>query len=175
MAYRRVLSVSPAAILVLIFILYGLKLIPPVPLSVRHMGIYRGIEREGDRYRLLERKAPWHHFWQTDDRVFLARPGDSLVFFFRVFGPRRFTHQIYIHWSTWEPRTKKWLTSDRVPVPMNGGREEGYRGFIKKDNYVAGRWRVEVETEDERVLGADSFEVVEDSSTDERQFKFRWM
>jgi len=168
------LSASPAGVLLLLLALYGLKLIPPVPLSLRHLGIYRDVSRVGDRYRLAYRQPPWFRFWQTDNRVFPARTEDPLYCFISVFGPRRFSHRIFVHWSKWDPIKKIWLTSDRLPMSLTGGRKEGFRGFTKKENYEAGRWRVEVETEDERVLGSRTFWVEEDLAATERHFRTRW-
>ncbi len=172
-AFKR-FSASPAVVLALILALYSLKLIPPVPLSLRHLGIYRSVEKEGNRYRLVSRRTPWTRFWETDNLFFPARPGDEIYSFVSVFGPRRFTHNIYIRWSVWNPDRKEWLTSDRFPIALTGGRSEGFRGSMKKQNYTPGRWRVEVETEDERVLGSRTFHVEEDLSTGERKMKEEW-
>jgi hypothetical protein len=50
------LKASPAAVLLLIFVLYFSKLIPPVPLSVQYMGIFHGVEKHEGRYKLIYRK-----------------------------------------------------------------------------------------------------------------------
>jgi hypothetical protein len=51
---------------------------------------------------------------------------------------------------------------------VEGGREEGYRGFTKKTNFQPGHWRVQIETLEDREVGRISFEVVADDSTEER-------
>jgi hypothetical protein len=170
--FRR-LSWSPGGVLVLILALYFFKLIPPVPLSLRHLGIYRAVEKVGDHYSLTYRQPPWYEFWETDNRVFPARPGDQIFSFISVFAPRRFSHRIFIKWSKWEPRRNTWLVSDRLPIALTGGRNDGFRGFLRKENYDAGRWKVDVETDDERVLGTKTFWVEEDSSTGDRRLKER--
>jgi hypothetical protein len=174
-SYLRQLCISPFIILLVVFALYILKLIPPVPLSLKHLGIYRSVERVGDRYKLLSRKPSWFSFWKTDDHIFFSRPGDNLISFVSVFAPRRFSHQIFVRWSQWNENSKKWVTSDRVRVTVAGGRDQGFRGFVKKENYLPGLWQVEVETEDERVLGSETFTIQPDAETSERQFQIQWL
>jgi hypothetical protein len=171
----RLLSVSPAVVLALVMFLYAFKLIPPVPLSLRTLTVCRNVERVGDRYHLYLRKPPWYKFWKTDNVEFPARDGEPLITFMAVFGPKRFSHQLMIHWSKKDERSGKWITSDRVPMAMTGGRGNGYRGVIRKEHYEAGRWRVQVETEDERVLGSEDFTIVPDASTEPRPLTDRWM
>lgn len=171
-AFSR-LSISPTAVLLLILALYSFKLIPPVPLSLRHLGVYRAVEKEGNHYRLFTRQTPWYRFWDTDSRRFPARPGDPVYAFISVFGPRRFSHTIYIRWSTWNAAGNKWATSDRFPMPLTGGRDDGFRGSMKKENYALGRWRIDIETEDGRVLGSRVFDIESDTSTGERALSVR--
>jgi len=166
---------SPALVLVIVAVLYVEKLIPPVPLSMQYAGIYRNISREGDRFKLTYEKPPWYAFWRHDDREFKARPGDHIFCFTRVFAPRRFTHEIYLRWYKKDAGTGRWLPSDRIALDISGGRAQGFRGYGMKSNYEAGRWRVDIETEDGRALGGVTFNVEVDASTEERKLIDRWM
>lgn len=172
---RRRMSVAPAAVLALIFILYATKLIPPVPLSVQYVGIYRNIEKQDGRYKLVYRKPPFYLFWQKDERKFLARPGDFLHCFVRVFAPSRFEHNIYVRWSRFDSIKDRWMSQDRISIPIKGGRDEGFRGVTTKENYVPGRWRVEVESEDGRILSVKDFEVISDDSLETPSLAAQWM
>jgi hypothetical protein len=155
---------SPAVVLTLIISFYILKWIPPVPLSLQYAGVYHRIEKDSGKYRLIYHRPPWYLFWRKDDRPFLAKPGDQVICFVRVFGPRRFTHQVYMRWSYQDPRNHQWVSADRIPLAIYGGRGEGYRGYAAKTNYQPGSWRVEVETEDGRSLGQVSFELRTDDN-----------
>jgi hypothetical protein len=53
----------------------------------------------------------------------------------------------------WEPGGRGWLLQDSIPIDIVGGREEGFRGYGYKVNYQPGRWKVQVESEDEREIG----------------------
>ena len=147
----------PAIVLILVTTLYVMKWIPPVPLSMQYGGVYHAVEKQGDKYQLMYPKPPWYRFWEHDSRHFLARPDDTLYCFVRVFAPRRFTHQIYMRWSEKNPRTGRYDYSDRMALGISGGRGQGYRGYGSKSNYEPGQWRVEIETEDGRMIGAVPF------------------
>ncbi len=165
----------PAVVLALVVTFYTMKWVPPVPLSMQYGGIYHQIQKEGDKYRLIYPAPPWYRFWQRNSSPFLSRPGDSVYCFVRVFAPRRFTHQIYMRWSEQSPRTGTYMTADRIVLPIYGGRGEGYRGYGVKANYEPGRWRVDIETEDGRVIGAVTFKVVVDPDPAPRQWRERRM
>ncbi len=165
----------PAVLLLLVIALYVLKWIPPVPLSMQYGGIYHQVSREGDRYKLASPKPPWYRFWQHDSRIFLARPGDAIFCFVRVFAPRRFTHRIFLVWEKEDRENNTFITTDRFPLPIVGGRGEGYRGYGAKSRYEPGRWRVLIETEDGRTIGSVRFRVEPDSKTSERAWRSRSM
>jgi hypothetical protein len=145
-----------------------------VPLSLQYAGVFHEVDKEGEDYTLTYQKPSWTHFWRKDDRPFRARSGDTVYCFIRVFGPRRFNHQILLKWEKQGP-SGEWMTVDRVPLEIRGGRENGYRGYAAKSNYEPGAWRVEVETEDERILGSVSFDLEADSSTENRDMRTKRM
>lgn len=139
------------------FLFYVMGWIPPVPLSAEKMGVYHGVEKEGADYVLLHEK-PWWKFWRRGDQDFVAEPGDKIFFFVSVFSPARFDDQVMLHWMYKDPR-RGWVTSDRIPMRVTGGRKGGYRGSTSKANYSPGDWRVSVETTDGREIGRMYFEV----------------
>lgn len=171
----RILRVAPATVLIAVLVLYFTKLIPPVPLSVQYVGIYHTVEKNGDRYKLTYRKPPITRFWQKSERVFLARPGDQVNCFVRVFAPRRFEHQVFVRWSFYDEARGQWAAQDRIPISVHGGRDDGFRGVTTKEFYEPGRWRIEVETDDERVLSVKDFRIETDSSTDPYETRDIWM
>lgn len=162
---RRVLlqalvpSLGVQAALVVLFLL---RLLPPVPLSLMEIGIYHDVSRDPSGSYLLSRESPpWWRPWTRDDIDFRARAGDRVYCFFRVFAPARFEDQVRVRWSYREP-ARGWLPSDAVPIVVRGGRERGYAGYAYKQNWRAGEWRVAVETTDGREIGRRAFTVRED-------------
>jgi hypothetical protein len=175
MKSRWSLSLSPVGVLALIVFLYAFRLIPPVPLSLQFAGIYHQVERQNGGYELSRLRWPWYQFWRTQDRPFLARPGDQIFCFVRVFAPRRFQDQVYLRWSVRPLGRKAFLTSDRIALNIYGGRGEGFRGFAAKSNYEPGHWKVAVETADGRELGEVTFDLQQDNGVEERVWVKRRM
>lgn len=168
---------------VLLFGLYLLKAIPPVPLSMLSSGIYHGVEvvkgPKGRDYRLLHERAEWR-LWERGDQDFRARAGDRVYFFASVFAPTSFKPQhagdrgtrLVIRWYHDDPE-KGWTqyhAYDDLYLEQ-GGRERGFRTFAYVTNPRPGDWRVSMETEDGREIGRLSFTVTPDDSTAPREFK----
>lgn len=151
--------------------LYVLRLIPPVPLSVQFQGIYHDVVRERGGYTLVYREPPIWAVWRRDSRPFEWRAGDRVHYFARVFAPSGFRHRVAIRWERFDAATGAWMTTDRIPVDVTGGRAEGFRGAAGKANVSPGRWRVTAESDDGRALATLSFLVDEDTSTQERRWR----
>ena len=153
----REIRVPFLSIALIYILLYLLQVLPPVPLSVKYMGIYREVTRQGEYYRLASEKPSWR-FWQKGDQLFRARPGDKIYCFVQIFSPARFRDQLFVRWLHYEPRGG-WKSWDAIPLPVVGGREEGFRGYTAKTNYEPGEWRVKIETRDGREVGRLSLNV----------------
>jgi hypothetical protein len=169
-ADRRRLFAPAAGVLLVIAVLYVLRLIPPVPLSVQFQGIYHDVRRDAGGYTLVYDPPLWA-LWRRDSRPFARREGDRLHYFARVFAPTGFEHRVIIRWEFFDPSNETWMTTDRVPLDVVGGRAEGFRGFAVKSNFTAGRWRVTAETGDGRAMATISFRVEDDPGTDERDWR----
>ena len=155
-----------AAIQIVFVFLYFINAIPPVPLSVKYMGIYHAVAKTEAGFELTYTRPAWK-FWQHGDETFLARPGDVIHCYVQVFSPARFKDQLQGRGLLWDEK-RGWLPSDAIPLPVQGGREEGYRAVTSKSNFQPGIWRVKVETMDRQEVGRIGFEVVHDASVDER-------
>lgn len=152
---RRVLF--PGAIVVTaVFFLYQLGLIPPVPLSIKKIGVYHGIEKKEGDYRMLHEKPAWK-FWQNGDQDFKAAPGDKIFLFASIYSPARFADTVVVHW--WQKDSRGWQSTDKIPMNITGGRHGGFRGLATKQNYTPGRWCVTVESNDGREIGRVYFTV----------------
>jgi hypothetical protein len=137
-------------------LLYAFKVLPPVPLSMKYMGIYRDVAKDNGDYRLAFHSTGWK-FWERGEEIFEARPGDKVVCFVQVFSPTRFRDQLFVRWQL--KGSKGWQSWDAIPIEITGGREEGFRGYTTKTNYQAGFWRVAVETADGREVGRIDFQI----------------
>ena len=141
--------------------------IPPVPLATRSMGIYHKLEKKDGHFYLSHERPAWK-VWHQGDQDFVARPGDVLYFFTRIFSPAKFSEEIVIHWLYKDQRLG-WTSADAVHMQVAGGREEGFRGYAVKQNYQPGSWRVQVETADHRELGRLYFTITADAADHPQQ------
>jgi len=157
------------AVSVLFLLMYMIGLIPPVPIAARTLGVYHRVERVGDEFRLSYAPS-WWKVWHSDDRRFVAEPGDAVHVFFAIYAPTRFDDTVFVRWS-FRDRKSTWQDSDRIPIRITGGRQSGFRGVATKENYVAGAWRVIVETRDGREIARLRFTITKAEVDPERVFK----
>jgi hypothetical protein len=161
---KRKILVPLGCVLIVFLAFYLFRLIPPVPLSIRFMGVYHGVERTDAGYRLSHERPAWR-FWHKGDQWFSAQPGDKVHVYFRIFSPSRFSDQVRMGWYRYEgeaqagTKGRGWLLQDTIPIKILGGREEGFRGYGVKTNYQPGKWKVQVETTDGREIGRIYFSV----------------
>lgn len=142
---------TPACALIGLLIgFYFLNWIPPVPLSLKYGGIYHEVKKAGDRFELSFDKR-WYQFWKRSDTTF---PADEPVYCFSaVFAPVDLNTTIYHHWYVRTDSSRPFTHADRIPLKISGGRAGGYRAYSFKQRLDPGDWRVDVETEDGRIVG----------------------
>jgi MFS family permease len=157
-------AAAPAfGVLCLVVLLYLINWIPPVPLSMKFGGVFHEVRKAGEKFELVYQKR-WFQFWKYSDDPF---PADEPVYCFTaVFAPVRLETTIYHHWYSRPDKSGTFSAVDRIPIRIQGGREGGYRAYTFKQGLAAGDWRVDVETEDGRVLGRVRFTVEADLPTE---------
>ena len=149
------------AVISVLVVFYFLNWIPPVPLSLKFAGFYHSIGKYDDRYQLQFEKGRWYQLLKrSDDRFHGQGPAYC---FTAVFAPVDLKTRIYHRWQ-YRPSGNgraagTYATTDRIPIAISGGREAGYRGYTVKQQVIPGDWRVDVETEDGRVIGRVKFAV----------------
>ena len=135
---------------------YFLNWIPPVPLSLKYGGIYHEVKKAGDRFELSFDKR-WYEIWKRSDDTF---PADEPIYCFTaVFAPVDLNTTVYHHWYYRSTSSRPFTHADRIPLKISGGRAGGYRAYSFKQRLDPGDWRVDVETEDGRVIGRVSVRV----------------
>lgn len=144
---------------------YFLNWIPPVPLSMKFGGMYREVQKQDDRF-VLSFDREWYQVWKRSQNPF---PADEPVYCFTaVFAPVALNTTVYHHWYFRRNSDKPFTHADRIPVKIAGGREGGYRTYTFKQRLDPGDWRVDVETEDGRIVGRVSVVVAERGETEAR-------
>lgn len=164
----RALLIPFLSVTFVFVVFYALGWIPPVPLSVKEQGVYHLIEKQDGKV-LLSFEKTWWKFWQTSESPFRAEVGDKIYFYAQIYSPTRISDQVSIRWMQKDARGK-WQSSDRIPMTIHGGREEGFRGFTFKSNYTPGEWQVRVETSSGIEISRHYFDVVAVESSGPRIF-----
>lgn len=150
-----------ASIFITFNFLYFNNMIPPIPLSLKDIGVYHSVERtRSGVYELWFEKAPWYALGRKTNSVFHRTGNEPVYVFSSIFAPTRLTTEVLHRWSYFDEARGKWVSSSVVGFPISGGREEGYRGYSKKESVFPGKWRVDVETLRGQIIGRFVFEVV---------------
>jgi hypothetical protein len=159
LARRRAPTAYVATIFLAINALYFLNLIPPIPLSLQDAGVDHSVVRTADGdYVVQTEDQGWLRFFRLAVRIHEA-PGAPVYVYSAVFSPTALNTDIVHEWQAYD-RRRGWLTTDRVALPVRGGRGGGYRTYSMKRGVWPGAWRVNVETPTGAILGRVRFNVL---------------
>ncbi len=160
-ALKKALTFAIGTIFFSMHFLYFAGFIPPVPLSLKSIGVYHHIERASqESYRVLGSDKS---FW---DKMFLPTfetypENRSAYVFSSIYALKGMDLKILHEWRYLNESTNKWETFLETSYPMTGGRDEGYRGYSYILNIPPGKWRVNVKSDNGRIIGRTSFQVIE--------------
>ena len=148
---EALLAGAPALALIALLVgFYFLNWIPPVPLSMKFGGMYHEVKRSNDHFELSYERA-WYEVWKRSNTTFGI--DEPIYCFTAIFAPVALQTTVYHHWYYRRDRSKPYSHADKIALKITGGREGGYRAYSFKQGLDAGDWRVDVETEDGRIIG----------------------
>ena len=148
--------------------------IPPIPLALRHVGVYHDVEKTDDAFLLRQEEGSKARFWaQKGDDPFYYSSADTVHCFAAIYAPTDFQTRVAHRWQRYVPGRDAWVETDRITYQVVGGRNNGYRGVTFKRRVEPGRWRVSVETAAGRPIGRISFEIIAADSSREASFTTR--
>lgn len=167
---RRTLILSFLSIIGIMNLFYFANIIPPIPLSLREIGVYHSISRDSGSgaYRLLAEEL------SLTDRLRFYPPihkVGEVTIFTSVFAPANLKTTIIHHWQYYNASEERWTSVSRISYPMTGGRINGYRGYTRR-NVFPGLWRVDIENPRGQVMGRIRFHVKE--RQDPPQLRTEW-
>lgn len=158
--YRRDLrQMAPAAACVLMLVvLYQLQLIPPVPLVMRESYVCTDFSKEGGAYACQAEVQPFWHVLGLGKEVIHYQEGERIYSLSAIFAPKEVTVDLEQRWWLRREEDGVWLERGVVPLPMTGGRQEGWRTYSYIEAAVQeGRWKVETALQDGAVLAIHYF------------------
>lgn len=155
--FRR--AVTPGLVLQgALLVLYGAGVVPPVPLSLKHIGIYSNVISKGGKYWLDYEPASMFTPWRHEAEVFRAAAGAKAWAFVHIFAPARFDDSVSFSWEFDDP-ARGWISrGSPYSTRLAGGNESGYRTFAHSTMDKPGTYLVRVLTSDGREIGRKKFE-----------------
>ncbi len=154
--------------------LYFTNTIPPIPLSLKEIGIFHQVERlPNGNYQLTYEDGGWWQFFKRSDNIVRTQTGSYIYCFAAVFAPTRLETDIFHHWEHYDPVQSKWVTHDRISYHIEGGVAHGFRGYTKIKNHRPGTWRCRVETARGQVLGRELFTIENEAPVRDLVIKVR--
>lgn len=158
---RLIWALLPLSIIYSVFTgMYFTNMLPPVPLSLTHIGIYHELERTpANDYAVRFEDAPWYEWWHDTNTVYHHQVGNPAHCFSAVFAPSGLSTPIFHRWEQ-KDADGSWRTVTYLSFPIYGGRDGGYRGYSQTYRLTEGQWRCSVETERGALIGQTNFTVV---------------
>lgn len=157
---KKMLACSIAGIYLIINILYFTNLIPPIPLSLKEANVYHSIYRNNEgKYTVEGEESSWLDYFSFHED-FHAVKGETIFAHTSIFSPTLFTNDIFHVWQKYDKKSSKWTDFARIKMQTIGGRDGGYRTYSYIKNPAPGVWRVNVETEDHKLIGRLKFDII---------------
>ncbi len=150
--------------IILIFnFLYFAKLLPPVPLSVKEIGVYHLVERDADFFYLAaDEKRKWFLPENWFKNIFHWKKGEDIYVYASIFAPTGFETDVWFIWYWFNPKTEKWKKMSSYKQHLIGGRDNGYRTKSKiRQKARPGKWKVYLISNTGAVIDRINFEVRE--------------
>ncbi len=151
---------------VLMNIFYFTNIIPPVPLVMKEGGVYHNfsINDQGDYIAYNEPTTGWGNFL-NEYPVYHRVNGESVYVVTSVYAPAELGTKIIHDWQYYDEVTKKWVSENKITVPIVGGNAGGYKFYSLKQSLMPGKWRVDVLTLRGQNIARIKFEIVDSTST----------
>jgi hypothetical protein len=139
---------------------YFFDVLPPLPLALFNVGVYDSVKHVGDTYQTVGEQQSTYATLGLEPQVIHVAPKKPLYVYSAVFAPIKLHTRITHRWQWYDDTRKKWLTQSNVSFAINGGREGGYRAYSVKTNPKLGDWRVDICSDDNRLIGRIRFDAV---------------
>lgn len=147
-------------------LLYFTNLIPPIPLALKEVGIYRSLSKLPDGTYLAQgEKQEWFSFISPNPTIHIVK-GEPLYLLSSVFAPTNLKTDIVHTWQYFDDVDKAWTVADTVKLNITGGRDGGFRTYSSRQNIFPGKWRVDVATPRGQLIGRLNFETEASDGTE---------
>ncbi|MFH1200986.1 MAG: DUF2914 domain-containing protein [bacterium] len=147
-------------IFILVNFLYFTNLIPPIPLSLKDAGMYHSIQKNGEgNYEVTYEDHGWKGYFDLYPD-FNEVSGESAYAFSAIFSPKNLNLVVLHEWQFYDETQNKWTTERVISLPVVGGRDGGFRTYSERANLAPGKWRVNIQTEQNQTIGSIRFNII---------------
>ncbi len=146
--------------------LYFTNLIPPIPLALKEVGIYRSLAKLPDGTYLAQgEEQSWFNIISPDPTIHIVK-NEPLYVLSSVFAPTNLKTTITHVWQYYDETDKAWTIADTIKLNIVGGRDGGFRTYSSRENLFPGKWRVDVATPRGQLIGRLTFDVKASDGTE---------
>ncbi len=157
---KRLIVVLISGIFILVNLLYFTNLIPPIPLSLKDAGMYHSIQKNGEgNYEVTYEDHGWKGYFDLYPD-FQEVSGKPVYAFSAIFSPKNLNLTILHQWQYYDEAQGKWITERVIRLPVVGGRDGGFRTYSGRANLAPGKWRVNIQTEQNQTIGSLRFRIL---------------
>lgn len=157
---KRLIFLLISGVIILVNYLYFSNLIPPIPLSLKDAGVYHSINKNKEgNYAVTYEKYGWTGYFNLYPD-FRHVAGTPVYAFSAIFSPKKLDIRVDHEWQHYNETSKEWLTESVVNLPVVGGRDGGFRTYSARYNVAPGKWRVNIKTEQDQIIGRLRFNVI---------------
>lgn len=158
---RKSVFISIFGITAVLNILYFTNLIPPIPLSLKDGGIYHSIQKNSEGNYVVEyENSNWHSYFQLYKNIHKTI-NEPIYAYSAIFSPTGFQMDIFHEWQYYDEVRGKWVDDMTIKLSVTGGRDQGFRTYSLRNNLKNGKWRVNVITSQNQLIGRLRFIVEE--------------
>lgn len=159
---RKVRIIYYTLMLLTVNAFYFFNVIPPLPLLLKDSGVYHNLVSIGNGGYTVESESGigWLRFFDGTPTIH-RYAYEPIYVFTAVYSPIDLNLNVIHNWQKFDTSTNRWVTVSDVKVPIKGGRSEGYRLYSFKRNLTPGLWRVNVVTDNDRLIGRVKFNILD--------------
>jgi len=154
------IRIGALCVFIIINVSYFTNILPPLPLSASSAGVYHSVEHVSGSYTGMGESEPWQvRYLGLTPTLHVVSSGESLSAYSSVFAPTELKTNVVHRWQWYDQTKKEWITKAIIAYSIVGGRDGGYRGYSTVSMSETGKWRVDVETNDGRLIARLPFTV----------------
>ncbi len=158
---KKVLSYIIGGIFLGMNFLYIFNFIPPIPLSIREMGVYHDIKRVDGGYQVVTEECDAiDRCIFSHERRSIESSRQRIYVFSAVFAPRGMELEVVHNWQRFNMEERRWETIANIPFTVSGRDDLGYSWYTYYNAYP-GRWRVDVRTKGGSIIERKDFYIIE--------------